>query len=404
MIKTGIDTVDISRFRDMSDLKAFKDKVFTQREQECLSAASKQYQSIAGAFAAKEAFVKYLGTGFLDIKLHDIEVLHNSLGKPYICYKGIKIDADLSISHSDTIATAIVCGEDTAFLDYIEGFDYYRSLLPARNPDMHKGDAGRVLVVSGSAKMSGAARLCSMSALRSGSGLVTVGTPECVQSIVASANPEAMVIPLPEDNGVLSEAAIPIIIAEAQRSDAVAVGPGLSNTNTIKKMVHTVLQGSVPCVLDADALNSISDDVSVLKSKKCEVVITPHSAEMSRLCGISIDEIKTHREEIALSFAREYSCTVVLKGHHTVVASPNGDIKINKSGNDGMASGGMGDVLTGIITSFIGQGVPVYESAVLGVFLHGLSGDIASKKIGKFSLLASDVIATLAQAIIKLSN
>lgn len=280
----------------------------------------------------------------------------------------------------------------------------YTCLLPARRKDMHKGDCGRVFVVAGSVGMTGAACLASKAALRCGSGLVTLGTPECVQPIAAAVLLEAMTLPLPFKDGKLSIDAIPIIKDKAAEFDVCAIGPGLGNTADIKEILSAVLKGDTPCVIDADGLNALSDNVAMLKDKCCEVVITPHPKEMSRLTGLDINQIQANRSDTALAFAKEYNCVVVLKGHETVVASPTGKVCVNKTGNSGMASGGMGDVLTGVIASFIGQGLKIFDAAVLGVFLHGLAADIAATQVGEFGLIAGDVVDTLPKAIMKLSD
>lgn len=404
MIRTGTDIVEISRFTEMKRLDSFVKKVFTERELEYILNAKNSFESIAGAFAAKEAFSKFLGSGVRGFSLRDIEVLHNSLGKPYICFKDSIVDADVSISHCENLAIAVVCGECADYLPLPKDCIQYKEILPRRFPDMHKGDCGRVFIVAGSVGMTGAACLCSKAAMRCGSGLVTLGTPECVQPVAATSMYEVMTLPLPCKGGILSSDSIEIITKNVQKSDVCAIGPGLGKAESISEIISTALKESTPCVIDADALNALSANTDILKSKNCDVVITPHIGEMSRLTGLDIDKIKLHREDIAKKFAKEYNCTVVLKGNKTVIASSNGDIRINNSGNSGMASGGMGDVLTGVIASFIGQGCSLFDAATLGVFVHGLAADIAAARIGEFGLTASDVIDSLPSAIMKIQR
>ena len=187
MIKTGIDVVEISRFENMKNPDDFFARVFTDEEVDYFSKKkNNKWESVAGFYAAKEAFSKYLGSGIRGFSFKDIEVCHNDLGKPYIRFKGEKIDADVSISHSDTVATAIVCGEDIVSYPKTENVEFYRGLLPKRFPDMNKGDCGRLFILAGSLGMTGAAELCAMGALRSGSGLVTVGTAKSQQPILAT--------------------------------------------------------------------------------------------------------------------------------------------------------------------------------------------------------------------------
>lgn len=401
MIRIGTDTVEIRRFSEMKNPEHFVNRYFTERERDGFAKHKIPFQHIAGAFAAKEAFSKYLGSGVRGFALNDIEVLHDELGKPYLCFKGKRVDADVSISHSELVATAVVCGDVQTANIYSEPYENYRRLLPVRRKDMNKGDCGRLLILAGSLGMTGAACLCTKAALRCGSGLVTLGTPECVQAVAASMLLEAMTLPLPCRDGGLSLDAIEIIKERIRKSDVCAIGPGLGNTDDITEITAAVLSGGTPCVIDADGLNSISKNLSILKNKNCRAVITPHPGEMSRLTGLSVADIEQNRTKTALEFAKEYDCTVVLKGHETVIASASGESVINKTGNSGMASGGMGDVLTGVIASFIGQGCSPYSAAVLGVFLHGLAADTAAKKVGEFGLIASDVIESLPKAIMK---
>ncbi len=400
MIKVGTDIVEISRFSQMKNLDAFIKKVFTKREAEYFASSKNPHESIAGAFAAKEAFSKYAGSGFRGFGFHDIEILHDELRKPYLLFMGKKINADVSISHSNTEATAVVCGEGLVFgNDKFELWKSYRAFLPKRHDNMHKGDCGKVLVIAGSTGMVGAACLTSRAAMRSGSGLVTLALPECILTSAASQLCEVMTMPLPCHDGHISGAAKTAITDRLGGCDVCAIGPGLSASGDTFEIVSTVLSCDTPCVIDADALGALASDTSILKNKACKTVITPHSGEMARLMGSSIEEVEKNREKSALEFAKEYDTIVVLKGHKTVVAAPNGEFHINPTGNDGMASGGMGDVLTGIIASFIGQGVEPLGAAILGTFLHGFAGDIAAEEIGKFGLLASDVINKLPYAI-----
>lgn len=404
MIKIGTDTVEIRRFSEMKNLDHFVNRFFTERERDGFAKHKSPFQHIAGAFAAKEAFSKYLGSGVRGFALNDIEILHDELGKPYLCFKGKCVDADVSISHSELVATAVVCGDMQISGICPELYEKYRKLLPVRCKNMHKGDCGRLFVLAGSVGMTGAACLCTKAALRCGSGLVTLATPECVQPVAASMLLEAMTLPLPCRDGGLSSDAIEAIKEKIKNSDVCAAGPGLGSTDDITEITAAVLGGSTPCVIDADGLNAISKDLNILRHKNCKAVITPHPGEMSRLTGLTVAKIEQNRTKTALDFAKEYDCTVVLKGHETVIASASGEVTINKTGNSGMATGGMGDVLTGVIASFIGQGCSTYNAAVLGVFLHGLAADTATEKVGEFGLIASDVIESLPKAILKIQG
>lgn len=396
MIKTGIDTVEISRFSEMKGLSNFVKRVFTKKEVEYFDSKKNSAESIAAFFAAKEAFVKYMGSGFSGFSFKDIEILHDSLGKPYILFMGKPINADLSISHSKTDAIAVVCGDGFAAGGiYAEYIKEYHALLPKRNKDMNKGDCGRVFILAGSRGMTGAAELCAKAALRCGSGLVTVGCPDTEQPILAVKLTEAMTLPLPSENGMLSMAAADAVKEKATASDVCTVGPGLGKSEGVWSCVSAALLAEKPILIDADGINLLAEHIDILKSVRGDVVLTPHPGEMSRLCGVSIEDIQADRSRIASEFAKKYGVTLLLKGNETVVASPRGEVHINPTGNSGMATGGMGDVLSGVIASFMGQGLSGFNAAVLGAFLHGFAGDIAAEEFGEFGLIAGDVIKKL---------
>ena len=400
MVKIGTDIVEISRFSEMDNLDLFLKHSFTKREREYFKKFKNPYQSIAGAFAAKEAFSKYIGSGFRGFNLRDIEVLHDGFGKPYIVFMNNPISADVSISHCSVAATAVVCGNEPFFSsDNSEFIKSYLAYLPKRYEDMHKGMCGRVLIVAGSIGMVGAACLSSKAAIRSGSGLVTLATPACVQQTAAAKLDEIMTVPLADKGGLIDEKALCSISESILKSDVCAFGPGLGKSAAILKILEKLLSFKTPMVIDADGLNALSEKPDTLLNKNCDVVITPHIKEMSRLCGLSVEEIGENRIKTAVDFAKKYKVTVLLKGHNTVIASKNGEYHINTTGNNGMATAGSGDVLTGIISSFAGGGVPLYNAAVLGAFIHGLSGDIAAKENGEFGLIAGDIINKIPLAI-----
>lgn len=400
MIRTGIDITDISRFERMDNLDGFVHRVFTDREREYFDLKKNRVESIAGSFAAKEAFAKYMGVGFNGFSFRDIEILHNEFNKPYIVFMGKKVCADVSISHSDKSAVAVVCGEENCNREICEYLKEYHALLPKRDAGMNKGDCGRVFILAGSRGMTGAAALCANAALRCGSGLVSVGCPDTEQHVLAVKLTEAMTLPLSSNkNGGLSAAAVPDVEKYAVKSDVCAVGPGLGISDGVTECVSAVLRSSKAVLLDADGLNSMAEHIDILKSNHGELVLTPHPGEMSRLCGLSISEIESNRERITSDFAKEYNLTLLLKGKNTVIASPRGEVHINPTGNSGMATGGMGDVLSGVIASFMGQGLDGFRAAVLGAFVHGFAGDIAAREIGEFGMIAGDVVARLPKAI-----
>lgn len=275
-------------------------------------------------------------------------------------------------------------------------------ILP-RRPDTHKGDYGRVFVLAGSLGMTGAACLCSTAALRAGSGLVTLGVPESLHGIVASQMPCIMTHPLPETHvKSLSELGRQDILDFSRRFDAIAIGPGLSQYQETKRLVLWLLQNlEIPVVLDADGINALADNPSVLDQVKKEVVLTPHPGEMARLLGAaSSGEVQSNRMATAGAFVKgKKKATLVLKGHQTIVMNEE-RFYLNETGNPGMATAGAGDVLTGMIAAFVGQGYTPFDAAQLGVYLHGLAGDIAAQQKGEISMIATDILDSLPGAFL----
>ena len=274
-------------------------------------------------------------------------------------------------------------------------------LLPPRPPDAHKGAAGRVFVLAGSSGMSGAAALCTMGALRVGAGLVTLGIPKGLHHPMVEKLTEAMFRALPETKeGSLSLQGLPEIVSAAGEMDAVAIGPGLSQHPQTKTLVRQLLPKiPKPLVLDADGLNALAEDVALLKKLPLPIILTPHPGEMGRLIRLSPEEVQRDRQRIAAEFAKMYRVIVVLKGHATVVARYDGEVYVNDTGNPGMASGGCGDVLTGMIAGLLGQRLAPFDAARLGVYLHGLAGDLAAADRGEIGLLAADLADRIPLAI-----
>lgn len=274
-------------------------------------------------------------------------------------------------------------------------------ILPVRSKNSSKGDFGRVLLVTGSSGMTGAGCLAAVSAFRTGAGLVYIASPASISFIYACNVMEAINIQLEDERkGILSKRCISVLDFSMWGKSVIAVGPGLTTILGVKNVVkHILKKSNVPLVIDADALNIISKRVSLLAEIRAGAVITPHPGEMSRLTGKSIEYIMANRIETAREFAVKWKVTVVLKGADTVTALPNGDTYINSTGNPGMATAGAGDVLTGVIASLIGQGIPMEKAAVTGVYLHGLAGDIASAEFGEYGMIASDIAAKLPAAI-----
>ncbi len=268
-----------------------------------------------------------------------------------------------------------------------------RKILKPRPWNSHKGDFGHLLIVAGSPGKTGAAVLASEGALRAGAGLVTLAVPESLNIIFETKTTEAMTIPVQDrGRGVFIPASLKDIEKALEGKDAVALGPGIGthkNTITFVKEVLEII--SVPLVIDADGLNCIANFPERLKKLKIPVVLTPHPGEMARLSGKRVDEIQKDRIKTAIDFAKEYGCVVLLKGALSVIADRSGLWTINQTGNPGMATGGMGDVLTGIIGSLLAQGIEPYDSARLGAFVHGLAGDEVAGECGSFGYKAGEV-------------
>ncbi|OGW50366.1 MAG: hypothetical protein A2078_12860 [Nitrospirae bacterium GWC2_57_9] len=274
-------------------------------------------------------------------------------------------------------------------------------LLQPRAADAHKGTFGHLLVVAGSLGKAGAAVMAARSALRSGAGLVSVATPNSQVAIVQQQIVEAMCIPSAESiDGTLGIGAETELLKQASRMTACAIGPGLStHYETVTTVRNMVQHMSLPLVIDADGLNALAGSLDLLKKLKAPVVLTPHPGEMARLLGVSTADVQKDRIDVASGFAAKYKVTVVLKGAGTVVASPDGSIFINSTGNPGMATGGTGDVLTGMIGSFLAQGYTAPQAACLGVYLHGFAGDIVAREKGEPGMIAGDLIEKIPQAI-----
>lgn len=265
------------------------------------------------------------------------------------------------------------------------------NILPDRKPDSHKGDYGKILLLCGSVGYTGAAALAAMGALRSGAGLVYVGVPESIYTIEAVKLTEAIVFPLPDGDGMLSEKAIPAIRKRLKNMDAVLIGPGLGispGTMAVMEMVLREFEG--PIVVDADGISILSINPQWLKERAFPTILTPHDGEFRRL-GIAVAE---ERLTGAMVAARELGCIMVRKGHETVITDGK-EYYVNPVGNPGMAVGGSGDVLAGILVSLLGQGIAPLEAAACAAYLHGAAGDRCADKMGQYGMLPTDMVQEL---------
>ena len=278
-----------------------------------------------------------------------------------------------------------------------------RALIGPRTPDSHKGDYGRVLIVAGSRGRTGAAHLAGIGALRSGAGLVTVATPASALPIVASMAPEYMTLEIGEAPDGLDASCVDALLDEA--GDVVAIGPGLGQQPGTKAFIRALVErATMPLVVDADGLNAFSDRPDLLAGREGrDVIITPHPGEMGRLVGMSSHEVQASRVEIARNFATAQHLYVVLKGHRTLVATPDGQVFINPTGNPGMSTGGTGDALTGMIAAWLAQLLDAEGACKLAVYLHGMAGDLAEADEGEVAMTAGDLVAHLGDAVMELT-
>ena len=283
--------------------------------------------------------------------------------------------------------------------------DLIRPLIRARVPESHKGDYGHVLVVAGSRGKTGAAILAGTAALRSGAGLVTVAAPESAVPIIAASRPELMTLALPEDSdGCVAAGAAQLVLDFS--ADVIAMGPGLGRTDAVRSFVRTVVRGTgVPIILDADAIVAFAGEADrLIAGDGLDLILTPHPGEMAAITGMTVDDVQARRLECARDFASTHHCHLILKGHRTVVATPEGHTFINLTGNPGMATAGSGDVLTGVLAAWTAQLQDTKGACQAAVYLHGLAGDLAEADEGETALIAGDIVACLGDAVLELTG
>ena len=276
-----------------------------------------------------------------------------------------------------------------------------KNALPKRPPISNKGTFGHLLSICGSMNMPGSAVLAASAAIRMGAGLVTAAFPTMAYNAIAPHLIEPLLRPLSSDeNGFMSVKSIYGLIARLESASACLIGCGLGQTHETRQIVKEILLRSTkPMVLDADGINLITDNINILNAVSVPVIITPHPGEMSRLCKISVKEIQQQRTEVAVWFAKQSRTIVVLKGAGTVIATPDGKCYINKTGNSGMAKGGSGDMLAGMIASLLAQGMSPEYAAVCGVYLHGAVGDLAASKTSERGITPSDMVRLLPELL-----
>lgn len=270
-----------------------------------------------------------------------------------------------------------------------------------RGSDTNKSDYGRLLSICGSRNMQGAAVMAAEAAVNSGVGIVTCAFPDAAYAAIAGKLTEPLTIPMRStQDGFLSANNINELIKLTERADAVLMGCGLGfNEDTVRIVSDMLMNTKKPVILDADGINAVSVNINILKETSAPLILTPHPGEMSRLTGLRIEEIQQNRVQVAKDFAREYGCILVLKGANTVVAGPTGSVYINRTGNAGMATGGSGDVLAGIISSFVCQSMSLQSATIAGVYVHGLCGDAVRKKYSMHGVTPTKMINELAEVL-----
>jgi ADP-dependent NAD(P)H-hydrate dehydratase / NAD(P)H-hydrate epimerase len=313
-------------------------------------------------------------------------------------YAGQVTIADISIPRQ-------LLEDEQLKLNLIDTAMIQRHVKP-RRAESHKGTYGHALVIGGAAGMTGAVMMTAYAALRSGAGLVTAALPESLVPVFEAAVQEVMSLPLAETSAsTISLEALPVLGNLLGTVSVCAIGPGMSRYQEANAILRFVLENTgVPILIDADGLNALEGDVAILKDRQVPIVITPHPGEMARLTGLTVDEIQHNRLETARRFASAWGVTVVLKGHNTIVASPAGELFINVTGNPGMATAGSGDVLSGIITGLMAQGLRATTAAVVGVYIHGCCGDRAAALTGQRGLVAGDLMEYLPGILCELED
>jgi NAD(P)H-hydrate epimerase len=405
MISSGIDIVEVKRIERLIKNKSFIRKIFSSKEIDYLEERKYKATTVAGIFCAKEAVSKCLGTGIAGFSWRDIEILRNELGRPYVVLggKALKLSQekrivgfDVSITHIEDYAVSIAIAEIGK--DFIPiGIEPF--MLPKRVADTHKGDYGKLGVIGGKEGMSGSVYLAGLAALKSGIGLVYLIPPNSIYEILSIKLNEVIIEKLSNSRDYLVDDDLDKIMEYSGKYDVMCLGTGIGTDDKTKKMTTEILGlFDKPIVLDADGLNCINESVEILKGRRGATIITPHSVEMSRLINVDTEAIEKDRINTAMSFSKEYDVITVLKGHETIVSNGK-EYYVNTTGNPGMATAGSGDVLTGVIGSFVGQGHDPYYAAKLGVFIHGLAGDMAKARYGEYGMIASNIIECLPYAI-----
>jgi holo-[acyl-carrier-protein] synthase len=393
----------------------FLHKFLTDREIDYCGGSPERW---AGRWAAKEAIGKAMPSGVSRPRMRDVEILPSGDGRPHVRVAPATTltgrDIDVSIAHDGHFAVAVAVIPDLTAVHsppqlagegqgggstLPDGF-----LLPARPRDGHKGTFGTVVVLAGSQGFTGAAYLASMGAARSGAGIVRLLVAQSIYPILAEKCTEVIVGPVPEISpGVVGHASLSGILRGFAGADAGVIGPGLGRDPSTRRLIEDLVpRVAAPLVLDADALNLLSEHRTILPRLSPQIVLTPHPAEFARLSGLETSAVQQDRRGIASRFAKVWNKVVVLKGAGTVIAAPDGRVTLNPIATPALASGGTGDVLAGVIAGLMGQKLPPFEAAVTGVHLHSLAGLDLEASMGQAGVLASDLLPQLPRVMERL--
>ena len=391
----GIDIVDIRKFSKKASDK-FSKKIFTESELTYSLNKKNSLQTLAGIFAAKEAVIKANNLNLTYILRKKIEILYQN-SKPVAYINNKSIIGDISISHDGNYAIAIC---DTKKQKQIYINQEMKDLMPERKSESHKGYYGRVAILGGSDGMAGSVYMASLSAMKTGSGMCFILAPKSISNILQIKVNEQIVNQIDCKNFYYNKNIESQILDNLKNKDSLIIGPGMGKCKDLNKLIGRIISSTkLDIVIDADGLNAVSENLEVLKSSN-NIILTPHLGEFSRLTGFSIDKIKKDQEKIARKFAKDHRVILVLKSNQTIVTDGEKFYK-NQVGNPGMATAGSGDVLTGIIASLT-KNLTAFQASKLGVYIHSLAGDIASRKLGEDSIMATDIIENLPDAIKRL--
>ncbi len=412
--RVGVDVAAIPRIAEAQ--KRFGDRFLhrflTDREIDYCGGSPERW---AGRWAAKEAIGKAMPTGVVRPRMRDVEILPSDDGRPHVRVAPATTltgrDIDVSIAHDGHFAVAVAVIPELIAPSALAGEgrvgraelpDGFR--LPARPRDGHKGTFGTVVVLAGSQGYTGAAYLASMGAARSGAGIVRLLVAQSIYPILAQKCTEVVVGPIPEISpGVVGHASLSGILRGFTGADAGLIGPGLGRDASTRRLVEDLVpRVAAPLVLDADALNMLSEHRTILPRLSPQIVLTPHPAEFGRLAGLETPAVQQDRRGIASRFAKVWNKVVVLKGAGTVIAAPDGRVTLNPIATPALASGGTGDVLAGLIAGLMGQKLPPFEAAVTGVHLHSLAGLDLEASLGQAGVLASDLLPQLPRVMERL--